>query len=574
MTRPVPLASSPLPSSLPSSLPPVRPRIAPWRDPAGVPGLLLAALLALGYAWWLYSGALLRGDSPFWWRENADITQYVAGFNAFVHDAWHWPLLRLNSLNTPDGTLATFLDTVPLYAALLKLLHPGTGYWNPYGFWIALCFTLQGVGAWWICREACVRSWAVLAALALLLASFPALTFRISHTSLMSQWMLLFALAIYVRGTRRGRIATGAWMALLVSGFYINIYLFVMASAIFGADILRELKRFPAGRAALVRALRAPLLVYGLLFATMWITMLPLPNGAGGREWGFGYYSMNLLAPLHGGLLLQFPQPIAHGGQGEGYNYLGVFVLALAGCALVLRRRHDPAFWRRHRALLGVMVALTLYALSSTVHLGPVQLFSLHLPSVLDGITSTFRSSGRFFWPVGYALVVFAVLGAARHLRAGQAAALLAAVVALQLWDLREHNVRVRATVAQAEGKLIDTARWNAFLGTDIKALHHYPPFRCGQTAAAEALLPVMAYAVRHGYPLSTGYVARASKPCDNYGAEIARLPASTAVSFEKHTFPQQQDAERLMGPGALCADMGIVFLCRHGGSAPAAGTP
>ena len=559
LTRPAAGAAGTATDSV--TAPPAPRRTAPaWFAPDHWPGLVLAALLGLGYAWWLYSGALLRGDSPFWWRDNADITQYIAGFNAFVHEPWHWPLLRLDSLNTPDGTLATFLDTAPLYAALLKLFYPGAGYWNPYGFWIGLCFTLQGVGAWWICREARLRSWAALAALALLLASFPALTFRISHTSLMSQWMLLFALAIYVRGTRRGRIATLAWTALLTTGFYLNIYLFVMASAIFGADILRERRR-----SGLRQALRAPLLAYGLLFASMWLTMLPLPNGAGGREWGFGYYSMNLLAPLHGGLLLQFPHPIAHDGQGEGYNYLGVFVLALAGFALALRRRHDPGFWRRHRALLGVLVALTLYALSNTVHLGNAQLFTLHLPSALDGLTSTFRSSGRFFWPVGYAVVVFGVLGATRYLRAGPAAALLAAVVALQFWDLREHNARVRATVAQAGGHAIDPARWNAFLGPGVKALHHYPPFRCGQTAASKALLPVMAYAVQHGYPLSTGYVARASKPCDNYGAEIARLPASTAVSFEKQAFPQQADAERLMGAGAVCSDMDIVFLCRRG---------
>jgi hypothetical protein len=217
-------------ATAPVSVPlaPPRQAVLRWLNPNGILGLAVAALLGLGFALWLYKYPMLRGTAPFWWRDNSDITQYVAGFNAFVHEPWHWPLLRIASLNAPDGTLATFLDTIPLYAMFLKLVHPGAGYWNPYGLWIALCFTLQGASAWWICREAKVRNWAALVALALLLAAFPTLTRRIPHTGLMSQWLLLFGLAVYLRSGRLGRLATGPWVALLTCAFYIHIYLFAM----------------------------------------------------------------------------------------------------------------------------------------------------------------------------------------------------------------------------------------------------------------------------------------------------------------------------------------------------------
>jgi hypothetical protein len=540
---------------------------AGWLRPQGPLGFVLAALLGLGYAWWLYKGPMLHGTAPFWWSDKSDISQYVAGFNAFVHEPWHWPLLRIDSLNTPDGTLATFLDTIPLYAMLLKVVHPGAGYWNPYGLWIAICFTLQGIGAWWICREAKVRNWAALLALALLLASFPALTRRIPHTSLMSQWLLLFGLAIYLRSTRLGRIATGSWVALLPCAFYINIYLFSMVSAIFAADVLRELLRTPIRLASVRRAVLAPVAAYGLLFVTMWITMLPLPPGAGSGEWGFGYYSMNLLSPLNGGMLLQLDHPEATHGQGEGATYLGIFLLALTVWVTRLRRRHDPDFWGRHAALLGMLALLTLYALSNQVYLGETRLFTLILPPEADQLTSTFRSSGRFFWPVGYAIVVFTVLGAARHLKTWHAAAVLAAVTALQFWDLQAHHERVRAGLSMDSAQVVDTARWDAFLGAGVNAMHYYPPFHCGPATLTEGLLPTMVYAVKHRYRLSTGYIARAVKPCDNYAADIARLPASTAVAFDKKTFPREQDALQLMGGEAACADMGLVFLCRRNGA-------
>jgi len=532
--------------------------------PIGPLGLVLAALLSFGFALWLYKYPVLRGSSPFWWRENADITQYLAGFNAFVHEPWHWPLLRITSLNAPEGTYATFLDTVPLYALFLKAVHPGAGYWNPYGLWIGLCFVLQGVGAWWICREARVRSWAVLVALALLLACFPALTRRIPHTSLMSQWLLLFALALYLRSGRLQRLATRGWIPLVVGAFYINIYLFVMVSSIFAADVLREALRAPLQRAAVLRALAAPVLAFGLLYLSMWITLMPLPPGAAKGDWGFGYYSMNLLAPLHGGMLLRLEHPQAADTQGEGHNYLGIFLLLLTVWVFRLRARLDPGFWRRHRLLCGVLVLLTLYALSDRVYLGSNLLYTVWMPPQLENLTSTFRSSGRFFWPVGYAIVVFTVLGVARYLRPRMAATVLAALVALQLWDLQLHHEGVRAEIAQQGSQVIDPGRWDAFLGPDVTALNYYPPSRCNDTPAHQTLLPTMVYAVRHGYPLSTGYIARTAKSCTGYAAEIARLPAGTAVVFEKTSFPAQRDAEQLMGPGAVCADMQAVFLCRR----------
>jgi hypothetical protein len=89
-----------------------------------------------------------------------------------------------------------------------------------------------------------------------------------------------------------------------------------------------------------------------------------------------------------------------------------------------------------------------------------------------------------------------------------------------------------------------------------------------------EALLPVMVYAVKHSYPLSTGYIARTAKPCTGYAVDVARLPAGTAVVLEKSAFPQQRDAEQLMGPGAACTDMQAVFLCRRDGTHPSQDKP
>lgn len=534
--------------------------------PTGIGGLLLSVLLSLSFACWLYSLRFLRGHGPFWQSQNSDITQYLAGFNAFVREPWQWPLLHISSINWPAGTLATFVDTVPLFALVLKLTHraPLDGLLNPYGRWVAICYLLQGAGAWWICREAKLKSWVGLAALTLLLASFPALSYRIHHTSLMSQWILLFGFAIYLRGSRLGRIAFGPWIALVVCAFYINIYLFSMLSALFVADVVRHL-RPGCWRAALL----APLAAYGLLGLSLFATMLPLAATAGAPEWGFGFYSMNLLAPFAGGALLSWPHAIAQSGQGEGFNYLGIFLIALAVYALRLRGRADPGFWSRHHALLAVLMILALYALSNVVYLGEAQVLTWWMPEWAPMITGQLRASGRFFWPVGYATVIFTVLTIGRHAGRWRAPLLLALLTGLQLWDLGPHHDRIQASLQQPSPALVDEARWNAFLGSSTDTLYFYPSFRCGKHPANDTMLPTMLYAAKHKLNLSTGYVARVAKPCGGMAAEIAGANSpSAAFVFVRSEFTGRDEVQRLLGgpAAATCIDADFAFLCKRAG--------
>jgi hypothetical protein len=529
----------------------------------GLGGMMLAALLALGFACWMYSPDYLLGTAPTWQQQGGDVSQYLAGFNAFVREPWHWPLFRIESLNYPEGTIVTFVDAIPLYAALIKLFHGSdAGFWNPYGFWVGLCYVLQGVGCWWICREAQVRSWTALAALALLLAAFPALTHRAGHISLMSQWLLLFAFAIYLRGTRRQALASACWIGLLFCAFYINIYIFCMTTAIFLADIARHIKPGHSGRALLTVAGAG-----GLLGASLFLTMLPLGGSAGAREWGFGYYSMNLLSPFAGGRLILWPHPTVHGGQGEGFNYIGVFALGLFAWALCLQKRHAPVFWARHRFLLLAIALMALYAPSNLVHVGEVRLFDWGLPEWTLPITSQLRASGRFFWPAGYAVIVFAVIMAQRYGKARWAALVLSAVVVLQFWDLKAQHLQTRAIAHQAAPVLLDEAKWDAFLGADTRTLHFYPVFRCGKGAANETLLPAMLYASKRKLNMTTGYLSRVARPCELLEKEVANAKApGDAFVFARNEFPDLAGVQARLGgeQAAQCIETGAFFLCKR----------
>lgn len=540
--------------------------IAAWRAD-GIAGLLIALALALAWLHWLLPPGFIGGTSPYWQTDVGDTAEHLSGFNAFFSEPWAWPLLRISGLNAPDGTLATFVDIVPLYASLLKLVVPGDRFpFNPFGWWIGLCYLLQAVGAWWLVREARLPRYSALIALIGFSLVTPVLLSRtvFGHESLASQWLILFALALYLRGGRSGRLALAAWTVLLFGAFYVHLYLFVMIGLVFAADAARFGARL-GWRRTLGRALLPPALILGSLPLTMW----PIPHAAAAE--GFGFFSMNLLAPVLGGGRVTGWMTGHHewtfpGGQYEGYNYLGAGVLSLLGVGVALRLRHDPRFFGRHGMLVAMLTLASLYAVSNRVYLGHRLVLEWSVPPFLEWSFGTFRASGRFFWPVGYALVVFAVLTSARWLRPRVAGCLLALALALQWVDLQPLYGMARPVLERPASRILDSALWDAALGRGVHTIYLHPKFGCGRTPNAHGvILAAQRYAAERRLRLSTGHLPRYRPPCDAGPREIAASDPTTSAYVFPHGEASAHEAADLFPRGARlqCRELDIAVLCR-----------
>jgi Family of unknown function (DUF6311) len=528
--------------------------------PGRVEGLLLSVLLSLAFVAVTFPPEFVLGTSAYWQTETDDVTQYVAGFNAYFTAPWQWPLLAFNGFNYPSGTLVTFVDAIPLYALLLKVWVPEKlAPFNPFGFWVAGCFLLQGVAAWSLTRALQVKSWVFLITLTGVLLAFPALMARIGHISLMSHWVLLFALALYIQGRRRDELPVVGWTVLLALGFYVNIYLFAMASGIYGAAW------FSSGQKTDRRHLRRALLPCGVLFLTLWVTMLPLPPGKVTPEWGFGYYSMNLLSPFLGGSLIDVPFQVAPG-QYEGYNYLGLGVLLAFGLALVALRGRLPGLLRAHQPLVVLMVLYTLYALSNQIYWGAEQIAVLPYPGISRPITSQFRASGRFFWPVGYLLVIFSFYALYKSMRPRALALTMAVLLVVQVVDLHKRHQILVATQARTSPAVLQPQVWDSHLHPGTRHLYFYPKFKCGKDPHG-TLLPLMKYASQRRLDLNTGYIARYTPNCNDTADEIAASsPADTAYVFVKGEFPDEQIVRALFPVDRVpdCHVLDFALLCQY----------
>jgi hypothetical protein len=212
----------------------------------------------------------------------------------------------------------------------------------------------------------------------------------------------------------------------------------------------------------------------------------------------------------------------ATGGQYEGFNYLGLGLL-LATLLVV----PSEAGWlrrnvRRHAALFIALVLVTAFAVSNRVFVGHWQPFELPMPHLIR-LLGTFRSSGRFFWLVGYALISMVVVLGFRRARP-LAVLCLAFSAILQLCDVEPLRAQLIASIAAgpSPGNLDD--RQVTHLISGARQVQVIPSWQCSSNEdQSRANMELMLAAARANVPINSVYNAR-----ESYGlslSDVLRAP-------------------------------------------------
>lgn len=525
---------------------------------SGIAGFVLSVVFGAIFAMVVTPKGFIAGTSSYWHTQVEDIAQYLSGYLAFMRAPWSLPLLSIPSLNWPAGTVVTFVDAIPAFSLALKLLSPVVALpANPFGIWVLLCFALQGAAAWFAASQLRDNDWWVLGLTVFLCVLMPSLTARMGHLSLQAHFILLFALGLYIRTQRQQKSSAGAWTLLLVLAFYINFYLTAMAIAVLAACQI-DLYRKTANRRDLA-VIAVPLAAIAVSVPLM----LGTAFGKAVPDTGFGYYSMNLLAPVAQGSLISMPFFVdATGGQYEGYNYLGLGLIALVALAFTRLARPGADWQRPGRFLVVVLAACAVYALSNEIYLGPVHLLHWRAPEFLMPLFEAFRSSGRFFWVVSYAIVLYVVVRFT-NLGVVARAGLAAAVLLVQAVDLQPTFAAVKQALKREASEPADIAQWNAALA-GVKTIHAFPKFKCNGALIRE-ILPLQMVAASGGYNLTTGFISRYGADCDAIAPEIAASdPDSSAYVFTRAQFSDEQIASYVPA-GTQCRQLDIWIVCRKG---------
>jgi hypothetical protein len=432
---------------------------APIRDSTAA-----AISLSIGAALCLYVFGLdfVLGRGDYWSYPSGDAAMQLGGFRYFVHDSWHFPLLRTTFIDPPTGLNVLFVDAIPLVALPCKLLAPiiGTNF-NPFGLWMLACYALQAYFA-----SRLVRTLGHRALFATLIACGFALTChaflgRFVHQDLNAQFLLLWAFTVYfARPMERG---FRAWAAVLTAALLVHPYLFAMTIAVFVAAFFR---RAPEGELRRWRKRAGVALgVVGLLTTIGFLTGHFSGQVAHGKCGDFGLASHNvasLVVPLVGrsALFPGAPPLDGTGMQWEGSMFLGFGVLVLLVVHLFASMRLIGRYLRAHLALAIVLGALYAYSPANRVFLFRSALFSYDLPAPIAWFAHQFRATGRFAWPAGFFVILVVVPLTLRRFRAQVAVPLLLVCCALEIYDARTYIGVVHAETRHSWDRRLD---WPAY---------------------------------------------------------------------------------------------------------------
>ncbi len=488
-------------------------------------GQLLVLASAVGALWAasLFDWSFVIGRHAFWqfpkgtiggsWN---DMVQVLVAYFYYVQSSWHLPLFYVSALGTPAGVNVVFMDVVPIVALAGKLIRNFTGATvNLYGPYLFLCFALPGVMMTLVLIAARIRCAFAPIIGAIFANTMPALLWQWGHIALQSHFLLIGALALYLFSLKKSawRGVASAWIAWLALAYLTNMYLFAMVGTVWLCAIVqRRLDGFTTTKDTLG---------IGTLTGAAVTTVIALSgqfgSGTGlpfGFRIGYGYASMNLLSPFvpqKSGLLPGLGSVIdATGTQYEGFNYLGLGLLLAS--LIVLPSEVD---WlgrnlRRHIALFVAFVMLTAFAVSNRVLIGDWLLFEVPMPH-FNRIFGIFRSSGRFFWLIGYAqIAIVTVLG---FRRARPLTALcLAGAATLQLYDVQPLRAQIIASVAAERGPdKLDPDEVAHLIG-GASHVEVVPSFQCSSNEdQARANMKLMLAAARANVPINSVYNARQS---------------------------------------------------------------
>jgi hypothetical protein len=239
-----------------------------------------------------------------------------------------------------------------------------------------------------------------------------------------------------------------------------------------------------------------------------------LGQGATLQDWGFGRFSADLLTFVNPrGASVVLPTLPTNENQYEGYAYLGVggLFLAVVAVAAWLRSGQAPArVAPRHVPLIAAAVVMAVLALATPITLlgRPVlDLRAVYAP--FAGLTSAFRASGRFIWPLYYLILLVLCTAVVRRLPRPWATATLAVAVLLQVLDVRPIQDRSQSPRAP------DVQLWSLGAG-HYRHLVLYPPqilwsARCLELGRhPEGYYAPLAYrAYLLGMTINSGYFSR-----------------------------------------------------------------
>jgi hypothetical protein len=470
-------------------------------------GLLLGAAFFLAVF-----GLRILEPTYIAWQLTDDPAHLYLGWEYFRHEPWQFPFGKLAGYGTPEGSSIFYTDSIPIAALFFKCIRWALPQPFQYtGLWILLSYILQGVFGWLLSALNTQSRYCRMLMTCLFVLSPSMLERSNRHIALVTHWIPLAAIYLGLLGAKQFELRHPnwswrcAWTLLLVASGLVHLYICFMVVVIYlsAVGVFAATARWRKARTYWSLSLPPIALLVALYLEGGFVVG---PQGWTSGAGQFSLFSMNALSPF---MPTHFDNPesaahasyffdsikVPNAGYHEGFNYLGLGTLGLlalalpvlAGGAVLRGQLARPAEDERQLLSFGPQLAtwiaclsLAGLSLSNEIHWGLERLASYHMGPTLQRYADIFRSSGRFFWPLGYLLLWLGMRSSrllAAH-RVNLQVTVLHAAVTLQLLDSSElikQYEKSHATVVH-----FDTPFKSQFWATTIphfKDIFYYPSY-------------------------------------------------------------------------------------------------
>lgn len=486
--------------------------------------------------------------------------QHLSGWYAFVHEPWHFPILKIFLLNYPEGASLSITDSIPLFALFFKPLLPllPNGF-NYFSIFLVFSYCFQAVSALVLAYSLNKNNILGVLSLVGFSLAMPFLTYLIGRgDTIMPEGFILLGLAGYffVASQRLKLWSCHAFFGLLIlSSLLMHPYLTAMFYPFYLISVLRLKKD---GALPWSAVLKPVLALHGLVLAECVICGI----GQTGELCGFGLYSMNLLAPVYGGWLTH-DQYLVSSGRSEVFAYMGLGLVLLICIALFLQRKRLTLLFKQYRALCWVGVGFFVYSIYGALYFGSHPLLIYGVPHFF--LTCDFRVSGRFFYPLAYMLMTFSVVSVLNK-RPKLAVFVLPFLLLIQFAEDAFYFKSAEETLQTMYTPLpitnpnsIEIAHWIA----EAKIVVFYPKNSCPtmQGLELQTLTDLQLASAKQDVPINSAYLAHFRSPsCGDDAHAFPHLNPKLLVSTVET--PSPTIVQLLKQDPAVCKTLGQVYYC------------
>lgn len=421
----------------------------------------------------IYGVQVLDGTYVDWIRNaTGDFSQSYYGWSFYRASAWHFPPGLMDSVAYPSLTSIIYIDSVPLFNFIFKVLSPLLPEtFQFFGIWGLVCFVLNAaLGSCCVYRLTHSPLYSTACSPLFALCTF-AIQRLYTHTALAANWVILagILLVLMTFDVPDRRRFVFLWAALFAVGVSVNIYYLPILGIIMVFFCIYRCVTLRSGLPVLSVFVSSLL---GVVVAFWFFGgFYHLSSNSGATASSIGSLSANLntlFNPMDTGLYLTgfkglLPsRGLARFGQYEGYAYLGAGLIAALVFVIVgvIGRFGDIRRWLAQRRLVACLVFLCVLSLAvaswgTLVSVGSHSLFVIPYPAPILSLFRVFRSMGRFAWGIWDIVAILVLVGLFRLVAKRRAMLLLMALIVLQLVDMDGMIANRQSLYAQRQSEYV-----------------------------------------------------------------------------------------------------------------------